>query len=70
MQSRRKITNATLIQFQTYDPSDQGFQALYERCGRDMREFLGRLEKLKPEDFESLGCRKQCEKFKTLIDRL
>jgi predicted aminopeptidase len=67
---RRPINNATLILYKTYDPSDQGFQALYERCGKNIREFLARLEKLKPSDFEGLGCKKQCEKFKALIDRL
>lgn len=67
---RRKITNATLIQFQTYDPSDQGFQSLYERCGKNLREMLARLSRLTPKDFASIGCEKQCKKFKDLIDRL
>lgn len=67
---RRKISNATLIQYQTYDPTDQGFQGLYERSGKNVREMLARLQKLKPSDFEGLGCKKQCEKFKTLIDKL
>lgn len=66
----RRINNATLIQFKTYDPSDHGFMALWERCGKSLPEFLKRLKSIQPKDFESLGCMGQCEKFRGLIDRL
>jgi predicted aminopeptidase len=49
---RRPITNATLVQFQTYDPSDHGFKALFEKHHEDVRETLQALMKLKPESFE------------------
>lgn len=67
---RRPITNATLIQFQTYDPSDQGLQSLYERSGKSVKEMLTRLSRLTSKDFASVGCEKQCKKFKELVDRL
>jgi len=49
---RRPITNATLIQFQTYDDSEHGFQDLFERVGRDLKKFMTSLAQLKFSDFK------------------
>ncbi len=38
------ISNATVVQFKTYDDSDHGFSKLFERSGRDLRRFLRSLE--------------------------
>ena len=48
---KRKITNATLIQFKTYHPGDHGFRRLFDRSGGDLGAFLRFLSRLKPEDF-------------------
>jgi predicted aminopeptidase len=70
LQFRRPINNATLIQFKTYDPTDQGFESLYERSGRNMLEFMARIKKIQPSDFERLGCKRQCDRFTGLLERL
>ena len=49
---KRKITNATLIQFQTYDPGDHGFGALFKKTNEDVQVFLQLLSKLTEKDFE------------------
>jgi predicted aminopeptidase len=49
---KRPISNATLIQFQTYDPGDHGFGELFKKYNEDVREFLQALQKLKPSEFE------------------
>jgi len=49
---KRRITNATLIQFQTYDPGDHGFGALFKKTNEDVQVFLRLLSKLRAEDFE------------------
>lgn len=49
---RRPITNATLIQFQTYDPSDHGFSELFQKTNEDVRTFIQVLAKLKESDFK------------------
>jgi predicted aminopeptidase len=49
---RRPINNATLIQFQTYDPSDHGFSELFKKTHEDVRSFLQVLSKLKEKDFK------------------
>lgn len=49
---RRKISNATLIQFQTYDPGDQGFGELLKKTNGDVHAFLRLLSKLREKDFE------------------
>ncbi len=49
---KRKITNATLIQFQTYDPGDHGFGELFKKTNGDVQAFLRLLSKLREEDFE------------------
>jgi predicted aminopeptidase len=48
---RREINNATLIQFKTYDPEDQGFSELFEAVGGGVGRFLELLSKLTAEDF-------------------
>lgn len=63
---KRKITNATLIQFQTYDPSDQGFRALYTRHGEDVTRFLNALHTLKGSDFKQ----KHETDLKSVLQRL
>jgi predicted aminopeptidase len=49
---RRPITNATLIQFQTYDPSDHGFGSLFKKYHENIPEFFTALQKLKKSDFK------------------
>jgi len=49
---KRKITNATLIQFQTYDPGDHGFGAILQKTNGDVHAFLRLLSNLKEKDFE------------------
>ena len=44
LEFRRPITNATVVQFKTYDDSDRGFAKLFERSGNDLRRFLKSLE--------------------------
>jgi predicted aminopeptidase len=63
---KRKITNATLIQFQTYSTEDRGFQALFEASGREIPRFLQTLSRLTPEDFGE----PQIEDFKPVLERL
>ena len=63
---KRKITNATLIQFQTYSTEDRGFQALFEASGREIPRFLQTLSRLTPEDFGE----PQLEDFKPVLERL
>ncbi len=48
---RRPISNATIVQFQTYDDSDHGFQELLMRAHGDIRTFLEILSKIKSSDF-------------------
>ena len=49
---KRPINNATLIQFQTYDPSDHGFSELFKKTHEDVRVFLQVLSKLSEKDFK------------------
>lgn len=49
---KRPITNATLVQFQTYDDSEHGFRELLERNRGDIRLFLHSLSGLKSSDFK------------------
>jgi predicted aminopeptidase len=60
---RRPINNATLVQFQTYDPSDQGFGRLYDECGKNVSRFMKTLSTLKSSDFEQ----SQQEKFGSVL---
>ncbi len=62
----RKITNATLIQFKTYDPGDHGFSLLLERAGGDVRRFLSLISGLRAADFPE----KQMERFDGVLERL
>jgi predicted aminopeptidase len=48
---RREINNATLIQYRTYDPEDQGFSELFQACGGEVGKFLNLLSTLRAEDF-------------------
>lgn len=48
---KRPISNATLIQFQTYDDGEHGFEELYVKEGQDVRKFLSVLSGLKSSDF-------------------
>jgi len=61
----RPITNATLIQFQTYDPSDHGFGELFDRCGKDVGRFLKTLKMIKTKDFSS----PQQKNFETILPK-
>lgn len=62
---KRKITNATLIQFQTYDPSDHGFKKLFQKSHEDVRVFIQTLSQLKEKDFEH----PQAEGFEGLLGK-
>ena len=59
----RKINNSTLIQFQTYDPSDHGFSTLLQKYHSDVSAFLQSLKSLKASDFP----RPQDEEFQSVI---
>jgi predicted aminopeptidase len=48
---RRDLNNASLIQYKTYDPSDQGFRELLERYRGEVPAFLKRLSRLTDSDF-------------------
>ena len=63
---KRKITNATLIQFKTYDPGDQGFGRIYERSGRSVPLFLKALSQLNPRSFPE----PQMEDFERVLNEL
>ncbi len=63
---RRKITNATLIQFQTYHSSEADFLSLYKKTNEDIRAFLKVLSTLSEKDFE----RPQSEELRGLMGKL
>ena len=63
---RRKITNATLIQFQTYHSSNADFEKLFKKANEDVRVFLKVLSRLKEKDFEH----PQSEELKGMLDKL
>ncbi len=44
LEIRHPISNATVVQFKTYDDSDHGFLKLFERSGNDLKRFLRSLE--------------------------
>jgi predicted aminopeptidase len=66
LQWKRRITNATLMGFRTYDVGGKGFAALLESCKDDFRCFFDRLRTLKAKSF----ARQQQEDFDELIERL
>jgi predicted aminopeptidase len=49
--SRRPITNATLVQYKTYDDSGHGYQELLARENGDIRLFLQKISGIKASDF-------------------
>jgi predicted aminopeptidase len=63
---KRKITNATLIHFQTYDPGDRGFAEVFKKTNEDVRTFLELLSKLTEKDFEH----PQMEGLREILDKL
>ena len=63
---RRPITNATLIQHQTYSSGGRGFERLLASCAGDFRCFLGKLRGLSPRAFS----RPHQEEFDALLDQL
>ncbi len=62
----RKISNATLVQYQTYHSSENDFKNLYLRKNSDLATFFKVLSKLKPEQFE----KSQQEDFSKLFATL
>ena len=62
----RAINNATLIQFQTYDPGDHGFGILFKKTNEDVRTFLQLLSQLKAKDFEH----PQMEELSGVLEKL
>jgi len=63
---KRKITNATLIQYETYHSSSDDFEKLYERKGRDMRAFMEALKTLTEKSFDH----RQEENLKPVMEKL
>lgn len=63
---RRPITNATLIQHQTYSSGGQGFEKLLATCAGDFRCFLGKLRGLRARSF----ARPHQEDFDALLEGL
>jgi predicted aminopeptidase len=63
---RRKINNATLIQYETYHSSSDDFEKLYEAKGRDLRVFMQAVAKLKESDFSKL----QEEDLKSVLTKV
>ena len=49
---RRKITNATLIQFQTYHSSEADFKLLFQKSQESVPSFLALLAQLEAKDFD------------------
>jgi len=43
---RRKLNNATLMQFKTYAAASSGFRAVYDSCAQDMPAFLRKMAAL------------------------
>jgi hypothetical protein len=52
LKTRRPITNATIVLFQTYDDTEHGFQELLARQNGDMRSFLREIAKIQSRDFK------------------
>ena len=48
LETRRPLTNASLIQYKTYGSGKEEIAALFQTCGRDMGRFMRALERLKP----------------------
>ncbi|MBC7396153.1 MAG: aminopeptidase [Bdellovibrionales bacterium] len=63
---RRKITNATLIQFQTYHSSEPEFRALFQQAKEDVQVLFKVLSTLSEKDFEH----PQSEDLKSLMIKL
>ena len=57
---RRPISNATIVQFQTYDVNSHGFEELLAREKGDIHSFLKLLSKIRSSDFK----KSQDENFK------
>lgn len=47
LQTKRPITNASLIQYKTYGSGREELEALFTACGEDFRRMLGALERLR-----------------------
>ncbi len=63
---KRKITNAMLIQFQTYHSSQDDFRELFKKTNEDVPAFLKLLSKLTEKDFEH----PQMEELKGVLGQL
>jgi predicted aminopeptidase len=63
---KRKITNATLIQYETYHSSEDDFKMLYEALGRDIHRFMQVMKTLKDQDFSS----PQQQNLKDVMEKL
>ena len=63
---KRKITNATLIQFETYHSSGDDFKWIFEKVGNDVQEFMRVMATLKESDFTE----PQEENLKALMEKL
>ena len=66
LQFKRKLTNATLIQYETYHSSEDDFKTLYESTGRSVPIFMKIMANIRAKDFTG----PQQENLKSLIERL
>jgi predicted aminopeptidase len=51
LQFKRKINNATLIQYKTYHTGTEDFESLYQACGKNWAKLLSALRSLKSSSF-------------------
>ena len=63
---KRKITNATLIQFETYHSSADDFKMLYEKTGKNIQGFMKIMATLTEKDFDH----PQQDNLKSVMDKL
>jgi predicted aminopeptidase len=66
MHFKRKITNATLIQYETYHSSEDDFRMLYEKTGKDIHKFMKIMGSLTEKDFS----KPQQENLKDVMEKL
>ncbi|MCM2279507.1 MAG: aminopeptidase [Oligoflexia bacterium] len=65
--AKREITNATLMQFKTYETGTPEFEELFRACGSSWTSFFGSLRALKPESFPSEQLEQLGEVLRPLI---
>lgn len=63
---KRKLNNASLAGFRTYDTGGPAFERLFAACGKDWQRFLDAVRTLREEDFPE----HQLEEFSPVVDAL